>query len=167
MDGQRPQGPRLDVGRAAGPAAPLEHGGLVLDPGRAPDTGGAAPSDVPTDTVRHHLEHARPARGRDRDTRERTRDLLNRVVDADPQERQLIRDEVISLHLWLADRAARRYGPRSELDDLVQETLVKVLTAHKSGTPPTLSVLLSTDMFTLIDEDAIVPLEVSNILWEH
>ena len=40
-----------------------------------------------------------------------------------------------------------------------QETLVKVLTAHKSGTPPTLSVLLSTDMFTLIDEDAIVPLD--------
>ncbi|MBI0539623.1 ABC transporter substrate-binding protein [Roseomonas sp. KE2513] len=39
-----------------------------------------------------------------------------------------------------------------------QETLVKVLTAHKSGTPPTLSVLLSTDMFTLIDEEAIVPL---------
>jgi sn-glycerol 3-phosphate transport system substrate-binding protein len=40
-----------------------------------------------------------------------------------------------------------------------QETLVKVLTAHKSGTPPTLSVLLSTDMFTLIDEEAIVPLD--------
>jgi sn-glycerol 3-phosphate transport system substrate-binding protein len=40
-----------------------------------------------------------------------------------------------------------------------QETLVKVLTAHKSGTPPTLSVLLSTDMFTLIDEEAVVPLD--------
>lgn len=40
-----------------------------------------------------------------------------------------------------------------------QETLVKVLTAHKSGTPPTLSVLLSTDMFTLIDDDAIVPID--------
>ena len=40
-----------------------------------------------------------------------------------------------------------------------QETLVKVLTAHKSGTPPTLSVLLSTDMFTLVDEDAIVPVD--------
>jgi sn-glycerol 3-phosphate transport system substrate-binding protein len=40
-----------------------------------------------------------------------------------------------------------------------QETIVKVLTAHKSGTPPTLSVLLSTDMFTLIDEDAIVPID--------
>jgi sn-glycerol 3-phosphate transport system substrate-binding protein len=39
-----------------------------------------------------------------------------------------------------------------------QETLVKALTAHKSGTPPTTAVLLSTDMFTLIDEDAIVPI---------
>src|SRR3954454_10971468 len=40
-----------------------------------------------------------------------------------------------------------------------QETMVKMLTAHKSGTPPTTSVLLSTDMFSLIDEDAIVPID--------
>lgn len=40
-----------------------------------------------------------------------------------------------------------------------QETIVKMLTAHKSGTPPTTSVLLSTDMFSLIDEDAIVPID--------
>jgi sn-glycerol 3-phosphate transport system substrate-binding protein len=40
-----------------------------------------------------------------------------------------------------------------------QETIVKAITAHKSGTPPTTAVLLSTDMFTLIDEDAIVPFE--------
>ena len=38
-----------------------------------------------------------------------------------------------------------------------QETIVKALTAHKSGEPPTTAILLSTDMFTLIDEDAIVP----------
>jgi len=38
-----------------------------------------------------------------------------------------------------------------------QETIVKVLTALKSGEPPQMSVLLSTDMFTLIDEDAIIP----------
>jgi sn-glycerol 3-phosphate transport system substrate-binding protein len=38
-----------------------------------------------------------------------------------------------------------------------QESIVKMLTAHKAGDPPTLSVLLSTDMFTLIDEDAILP----------
>jgi sn-glycerol 3-phosphate transport system substrate-binding protein len=38
-----------------------------------------------------------------------------------------------------------------------QEGIVKALTAHKSGEPPTTAILLSTDMFTLIDEDAIVP----------
>ncbi len=38
-----------------------------------------------------------------------------------------------------------------------QETIVKAITAHKAGTPPTTAILLSTDMFTLIDEDAIVP----------
>jgi sn-glycerol 3-phosphate transport system substrate-binding protein len=40
-----------------------------------------------------------------------------------------------------------------------QDTIVKALTAHKSGEPPVTSVLLSTDMFTLIDEDAIVPVD--------
>src|SRR5437660_8763716 len=40
-----------------------------------------------------------------------------------------------------------------------QETIVKALTAHKSGHPPVTCVLLSTDMFSLIDEDAIVPFE--------
>jgi len=40
-----------------------------------------------------------------------------------------------------------------------QESITKSLTAHKSGTPPVTSVLLSTDMFTLIDEEAIVPID--------
>ena len=40
-----------------------------------------------------------------------------------------------------------------------QETIVKALTAHKSGEPPQTAILLSTDMFTLIDEDAIVPFD--------
>ena len=40
-----------------------------------------------------------------------------------------------------------------------QDTIVKALTAHKAGSPPVTSVLLSTDMFTLIDEDAIVPFD--------
>ena len=40
-----------------------------------------------------------------------------------------------------------------------QESIVKALTAHKSGKPPQLAVLLSTDMFSLIDEDAIVPID--------
>ncbi len=40
-----------------------------------------------------------------------------------------------------------------------QDTIVKALTAHKAGAPPVTSVVLSTDMFTLIDEDAIVPFD--------
>jgi sn-glycerol 3-phosphate transport system substrate-binding protein len=40
-----------------------------------------------------------------------------------------------------------------------QDTIVKALTANKSGAPPVMSVLLSTDMFTLIDDDAIVPID--------
>ncbi len=37
-----------------------------------------------------------------------------------------------------------------------QETLVKAITAHKAGTPPASAIILSVDMYTLIDEDAIV-----------
>ena len=40
-----------------------------------------------------------------------------------------------------------------------QDTITKVLTALKSGEPPHLAVILSTDTFTLIDEDAVVPFE--------
>jgi sn-glycerol 3-phosphate transport system substrate-binding protein len=40
-----------------------------------------------------------------------------------------------------------------------EDTLVKALTAFKSGEPPDIAVLLTTDMFTLIDEDAIAPLD--------
>ena len=40
-----------------------------------------------------------------------------------------------------------------------QDTIVKALTAHKSGQPPVTAILLSTDMFTLIDEDAVVPFD--------
>jgi len=40
-----------------------------------------------------------------------------------------------------------------------QESIAKALTAVKSGDPPVTSILLSTDMFTLIDEDAIVPFD--------
>ncbi len=39
------------------------------------------------------------------------------------------------------------------------ESLTKALTAAKSNDAPTMSVLLSTDMFTLIDEEAIVPFD--------
>jgi sn-glycerol 3-phosphate transport system substrate-binding protein len=40
-----------------------------------------------------------------------------------------------------------------------QDSITKALTAIKSGEPPVTSILLSTDMYTLIDEDAIVPFD--------
>src|SRR6266542_4413792 len=40
-----------------------------------------------------------------------------------------------------------------------QESIAKALTAVKSGEPPVTSILLSTDMYTLIDQDAIVPFD--------
>jgi len=40
-----------------------------------------------------------------------------------------------------------------------QDAVAKALTAHRGGNPPQMAVLLSTDMFTLIDEDAIVPID--------
>ena len=40
-----------------------------------------------------------------------------------------------------------------------QDTITKALTAVRSGEPPVTSILLSTDMYTLIDEDAIVPFD--------
>lgn len=40
-----------------------------------------------------------------------------------------------------------------------QDTIAKVITAGRGGNPPQLSVALSADMFTLIDEDLIVPFD--------
>jgi len=40
-----------------------------------------------------------------------------------------------------------------------QETLIKAQTALKAGSGPQLAVLLSTDVFTLIDDDMIVPID--------
>jgi sn-glycerol 3-phosphate transport system substrate-binding protein len=40
-----------------------------------------------------------------------------------------------------------------------QDTIAKTLTALKGGEPPHFAVILSTDMYTLIDEEAIVPYE--------
>jgi sn-glycerol 3-phosphate transport system substrate-binding protein len=39
------------------------------------------------------------------------------------------------------------------------DTMTKAMTAMKGGQPPQLSVLLSTDVFTLMDENAIVPMD--------
>jgi sn-glycerol 3-phosphate transport system substrate-binding protein len=38
-----------------------------------------------------------------------------------------------------------------------QESIAKVMTAVKGGDPPVTAILLSTDMFSLVDEDAVVP----------
>jgi len=40
-----------------------------------------------------------------------------------------------------------------------QDTVTKVLTAVRGGNAPQLSVILSVDMFTLIEEDAIIPFD--------
>ncbi|NVK33795.1 MAG: ABC transporter substrate-binding protein [Rhodobacteraceae bacterium] len=40
-----------------------------------------------------------------------------------------------------------------------QDTVAKVITASRGGNPPQLSVILSTDTFTLIDEDLVVPFD--------
>ena len=40
-----------------------------------------------------------------------------------------------------------------------QDTVTKALTAARGGKPPQLSVILSVDMFTLIDEDVIIPFD--------
>ena len=39
------------------------------------------------------------------------------------------------------------------------ETLAKALTANRSGQPPQVAVLVASDALTLIDEDAVVPME--------
>ena len=53
--------------------------------------------------------------------------------------------------------------PRVKIDAVYagsyQDTITKVLTAVKGGNPPQLSVILSVDMFTLIEEEAIVSIE--------
>ena len=47
------------------------------------------------------------------------------------------------------------------------DTMTKAMTAMKGGQPPQLSVLLSTDVFTLMDENAIVPFDglVADKVW--
>src|SRR5512138_1578843 len=40
-----------------------------------------------------------------------------------------------------------------------QQSITKAMTAVKGGDPPVMSILLSTDMYSLIDEDAIVPFD--------
>jgi RNA polymerase sigma-B factor len=82
-------------------------------------------SDVPADL-------ASPDRGQ---ARERTRDLISNLPHASPAERAAIRDEVVTLHLWLAATVARRYGPQSEFDDLVQVARIGLVEAFDRFDP--------------------------------
>ena len=94
----------VDLGDTANSTHALGEPPLVQDLGRSP-----------------RRDPNTPPRGRERDAeRERTQSLMNLLEDASPEDRRAIRDEVVTLHLWLATSAARRYGPRSEYDDLVQ-----------------------------------------------
>jgi RNA polymerase sigma-B factor len=82
-------------------------------------------SDVPADL-------GWPDRGQ---ARERTRDLISSLPHASPAERAAIREEVVTLHLWLAANVARRYGPQSEFDDLVQVARIGLVEAFDRFDP--------------------------------
>ncbi|MGI3779335.1 MAG: sigma-70 family RNA polymerase sigma factor [Janthinobacterium lividum] len=75
---------------------------------------------------------ARPDRD---ETRDRTRDLMSNLAYASPAERAAIREEVVTLHLWLAASVARRYGPQSEFDDLVQVARIGLVEAFDRFDP--------------------------------
>lgn len=74
--------------------------------------------------VRHHHE-----------TRDRTHELMDRLAGATPVERSAIREEVVTSHLWVAASLARRYGPQSEFDDLVQVARVGLVEAFDRFEP--------------------------------
>lgn len=77
-----------------------------------------------------------PGPGPDRDgTRDRTRHLIDSLSHATPSERLAIREEVVTLHLWLAANVARRYGSRGEFDDLVQVARIGLVEAFDRFDP--------------------------------
>lgn len=75
-----------------------------------------------------------PVKQRD-ETRSRTRHLIGSLTDATPAERLAIREEVVTLHLWLAASVARRYGPHSEFDDLEQVARIGLIEAFDRFDP--------------------------------
>jgi RNA polymerase sigma-B factor len=111
-----------------------EGAGLNPLPASGAENGRRVPVDEVPDAVLQQLA-AGPRGARDQDAQERTRELLSRVRDATVQERRLIRDEVVTQHLWLADKAARRYGPRSQHEDLVQVARIGLMEAFDRYDP--------------------------------
>jgi RNA polymerase sigma-B factor len=69
------------------------------------------------------------------EAQQRTRDLISSLTHATPAERAAIREEVVTLHLWLAANVARRYGPSSEFDDLVQVARIGLVEAFDRFDP--------------------------------
>ena len=93
------------------------------------DTASAAPvlrlvGSLPSTDAPHAPavdENRSAGRGPEREeTRRRTAELMSQVADASPEQWRKIRDEVVTLHLWLAASAVRRFGFRGEYDDLLQ-----------------------------------------------
>jgi RNA polymerase sigma-B factor len=69
------------------------------------------------------------------DARERTRDLMGSLTHATEAERAAIREEVVTLHLWLAANVARRFGPGNEFDDLLQVARIGLVEAFDRFDP--------------------------------
>lgn len=109
------------------PAKP-EGAGPAFLPALDAEAGVAVSVEEVSSAIPQDLEAA-SGRGCLHDAQERTRELFSRVRDATVQERRLIRDEVVTQHLWLADKAARRYGPRSQHEDLVQVARIGLMEA--------------------------------------
>jgi RNA polymerase sigma-B factor len=86
--------------------------------------------------ARRRTAAPQPLEHRDRTAaRERTSDLIGSLPDASPAERLAIREEVVTLHLWLAASVARRYGSSGELDDLIQVGRIGLLEAFDRFEP--------------------------------
>lgn len=82
-------------------------------------TGGTAPPEFPVDVG----DQTPPTRSSTRrsELAEATRRRFVEAVDADPERRQVLLDEVVQDHLWLAETLSRRFWFRGEdADDLLQ-----------------------------------------------
>ena len=75
-------------------------------------------ANSPVSIIPAHQPHQHAAREQ---LAQRTRELLIEAVTAGPVRRQQILDEVVSSHLWLAERLARKFLHRGEdEEDLIQ-----------------------------------------------
>jgi len=75
------------------------------------------------------------APGSDVTVQRRTGELVSWLEHATPQERRQIRDEIVTMHLGLADRAARRYGRPGQHEDLLQVARIGLVEAFDRYDP--------------------------------